>query len=406
MRDLSIDNPWAKAAPRHQPARLDSLTRQTALTLFALLLLGRSLQGAEREHWLSGVELQKQLRQPVSASWSRDPLATLLRNLALSQHVCIVLDRRVDPGFPLDLSVEEEPLAETLRRIADERNLGVSVLDSVVYVGPAPVAAQLRTISALKHEDLKGLPPARLRALQERKDWHWEDLATPRDLLAELAQQKSLQVEGAEQMPHDLWRGYELPPLAWTDRLLLLLVQFDLDFQLSADGKTLTVIPLAAHARISRSYPAHGQATELADKWRRQLPEADVTTKGDRVVVLARVEDHERIDPSQPASTGKTANTGKPIKNKAGKQVFQLAVDKTPVRQLLAQLGPKLGLTFEFDEEVLRKAGRSLDDLVSFSVREASLDELLTAALTPAGLKFERHERRVSISPEAKAGSN
>jgi hypothetical protein len=86
----------------------------------------------------------------------------------------------------------------------------------------------------------------------------------------------------------------------------------------------------------------------------------------------------------------------------AGKQVYQLAVEKKPLRNLLEQLAQKLDLELEFDEPAIKAAGRSADELVSFKVKDASLDELLKAAASPAGLACERKDKHVKVVPAAK----
>jgi hypothetical protein len=264
-----------------------------------------------------------------------------------------------------------------------------------VYIGPQVVAERLRTLSALSHEALRNLPAASRRPLQERRAWQWEDLTTPRELLANLARQSDAKIEGQEQVPHDLLRGADLPSLAWIDRLLLLAVQFNLSFQLEQEGAVVRLVPLPEHAEITRSYPARGQAAALAQKWRGQLPAARIKADGDRVLVVARIEDHELLEQAQRSGSAKRTTV------KPGKQVYQLAVEKVPVRQLLSELGRKMNLEFEVDEATIRQAGRSLDSLVSFKVQDASLDELLAAALAPAGLAYTRQDRKVKISPAA-----
>ncbi len=361
----------------------------------ALLTQPPQTAAAEHANWLTGNALHQQLERPLGVSWTGAPLGPTLQKLAHHQQVCIVLDRRVDPNRKLDLTVEAEPLSIVLQRVAVQQGEGTAVLDSLVYIGPPVVAERLRTLSALGHEALRKLPPANRRPLQERRAWQWEDLATPRELLANLARQGGVKIEGQEQIPHDLLRSADWPPLAWMDRLLLLAVQFNLGVELEQEGALLRLVPLPEHAEITRSYPAHGQAAALAQKWRGQLPAARINADDDRVLVVARIEDHELLEQAQRGGSAKRTTV------KPGKQVYQLAVEKVPVRQLLSELGRKMNLEFELDEPAIRQAGRSLDSLISFKVQDASLDELLAAALAPAGLAYTRQDRKVKVSPAA-----
>lgn len=370
--------------------------------LVALLsgVLATQLAAADTPAWHTGAAVEQQLRTSTTGSWTGVPVVQVLRSLSTAQRVAIVLDRHVDPHGKVELSVTEEPLSVVLGRIAVQQGQGTSQLDAVVYVGPLGVAERLRTLRALLHEQMRELPAAARRPLVERRAWRWEDLATPRELLAQLAAQaKGVTIEGLEQIPHDLWRGADLPPLAWIDRLLLVAVQFDLTCQIASAGTTVRLVPLPEHVEISRSYPGHGQAAALAQKWSKQVPASRVSADGDRVTVVGLVEDHDLLEEAQRSGSARRTTV------KQGKQVFKLSVEKAPVRQVLRQLEQKLSLEFHWDEAALQQAGRSLDALVTFKVENASLDELLAAVLEPAGLTFSRQERRVQISPAAaKAG--
>ena len=368
----------------------------SAAAVSALFAQPTRSSAAEHLAWLTGNALHRQLERPLGVSWTGAPLGPTLQKLASSLQVCIVLDRRVDPNRKLDLAVELEPLSLVLQRVADKQGQGTAVLDSLVYIGPQAVAEQLRTLSALRHEDLRKLSAANRRPLQERRGWQWEDLATPRELLADLGRQGGVIIEGQEQIPHDLLRGADLPPLAWLDRLLLLAVQFNLSVELEREGTAVRLVPLPERSEITRSYPAHGQAAALAQKWKGQLPAARITADGDRVQVVARIEDHELLEQAQRGGTAKRTTV------KPGKQVYQLAVEKVTVRQLLGEFTRKMNLEFDVDEAAIRQAGQSLDALVTFKVKDASLDELLTAALSPAGLTYTRQENTVKVFPVAK----
>ena len=83
----------------------------------------------------------------------------------------------------------------------------------------------------------------------------------------------------------------------------------------------------------------------------------------------------------------------------AGEKVFTLTVKQQRVGPFIRQLCKQLGLDARFDQAALDAAGVSLDTVVSFRVQQATLDELLRAALEPAGMTFSRQGRAVEIGP-------
>ena len=161
-------------------------------------------------------EFQQRLAQPVDILWKGNPLRAALRGLSEAQQVAILLDRRVDPGQKLDLTIQGKPLEAALQTIADRCGLGVSRLGAVVYLGPPSAAQRLRPAAAAFAQAVRRLPTATQRKFFQSKALAWEDLSTPRDLLAQLGQQSGVEIDGLERVPHDLWAAADLPPLRWS----------------------------------------------------------------------------------------------------------------------------------------------------------------------------------------------
>ena len=63
------------------------------------------------------------------------------------------------------------------------------------------------TLAWLRREAVAALPAARRQALSAERAWEWDDLATPRNLLAALATEARVKIEGLDQIPHDLVAG-------------------------------------------------------------------------------------------------------------------------------------------------------------------------------------------------------
>jgi hypothetical protein len=219
-------------------------------------------------------------------------------------------------------------------------------------------------------------------------------------LLEGLAKSGKVKLRGLEAVPHDLWAAADLPSLPLIERLTLLLAQFDLTFAYEDKGRTILLVDLPEDVAITRSYPGGAKPAELAEKWGELLPGSQVEVDGRMVRVTGRLEDHERIAVTG-SKTGGRGSTRTKVTGEA-QTLYTLTVREKPLGPLLAELGKLLKLDMRYDRDKLQQAGISLDDRVSFSVKDVSLDELLQAALTPAGLEYSREASTVKIEPAGK----
>jgi hypothetical protein len=78
-------------------------------------------------------------------------------------------------------------------------------------------------------------------------------------------------------------------------------------------------------------------------------------------------------------------------------QRFTLKIDNQPAGRVLDQLARQLQLEVEWDAALEQSPALGREANVSCDVRDADLDELFAAVLTPAGLVFERDGKKVSI---------
>ncbi|HXT57480.1 MAG TPA: hypothetical protein VN699_02545, partial [Pirellulales bacterium] len=200
-----------------------------------LLLAGRGAMAADPLPWLSGSAMREQLARPIKLAWSGMPIRKGLADLARSQRLAILLDRRVDPGRPLELRLDDVPLELALERIARSRHLGLSWYGPLVYFGPEAAAERLKTLAALRVADAKSLPSSARAPFARQQPWRWNDLTTPRELVEQLAIEAKIEIAGLEQIPHDLWAAADLPPLSWTDRMTLIANEFDLTFRFDGE---------------------------------------------------------------------------------------------------------------------------------------------------------------------------
>lgn len=343
--------------------------------------------------WATGAAIGQQLAAPVSVSWSNLPLVRALKSLGTAQRMAVVLDRRVDPERPITLAIDQEPLGEALDKIARHLKLGYCQFGPIAYFGPPAMARRLRTLAALRLEELRQLPSPATRKLLMMRSWHWDDLTEPRQLVDDLAAEAGVEIGGADKIPHDLWPAADLPPLSWIDRLTLVAAQFELSFELDKTGRRAQLVAAPATVVLTRSYRAGADAAAVARRWAKALPDARVVVDKNRIRIEGRLEDHE---------AAQQRLRGKPMEQTtvtAGKEVYQLSVENAALDQVVGQVAERLNLEFDWDRAAIDAAGIATDQLVTVKVQDASLDELVRAVLAGTGLAFRRDDRKISLYP-------
>jgi len=303
--------------------------------------------------WLTGNALQEQLAGRVDVFWSGVPLRQAVSSLSHVQRVAVLIDRRVDPGQELDLKLDGLPLDRVFREIAAARGLDVSWVGPVAYMGPTQAAARVRTLAELRRKETRSLPAIAARKLLSPKRIQWDDFATPRDLLAQLSLESGVEISGLDQVPHDLWAAADLPPLSLVDRLTLIAGQFDLTFQIAADGSAVALVPVPDDLPIAHGRPGGSERAQLAG----------------------------------------------PSHGRQGEKRYTVREGKGQLGPLLEQLASRLDVTLRIDHEALQQAGISLEQPVSFSVENATFAELFDAVLAPAGCTFRREGDVIEIRP-------
>jgi hypothetical protein len=357
------------------------------------ILLGCNLAHSADVSWTTGKKLDEQLATPVTVSWTNLPLGRALASLAETQHVAILLDRRIDPDREISLSLSRRPLADAFQQIASETQTGYSQFGPLAYFGPESSARRLRTLGAICLDQGRALATNAARKFLVLRSWQWEDLSEPRELVAHLAAEADVKIVGAERVPHDLWRGANLPPLSWLDRMTLVLAEFDLTFKIEHGGTEIEIIKLPGQIAVTRSFAATRDAAKLARTWSRSLPDARITVDKGRIQVVGRIEDQDWIE---------NRLRGKPLDRPvvtAGPEVYKLSVEKAALESVLNQLATRLELQLDWDRAAIDRARISTDQLVTVQVSDASLDELLKAVLAGTGLNFRRAGQRISIFP-------
>jgi len=339
--------------------------------------------------WKTGDDFRRQLRQPVGFSWQENPIRAALGNLSRNRQLAIWLDRRVDPGVPLDLSVEGISLHDALRRIAASVGCVVSYPGPIAYIGPRDATAKLATIAALRRQDVTRLPePIRMR-FELRDVWQWDELSSPRELLQQLCQRAGIKLVNLERIPHDLWPAADLPALSLTDRITLVLAGFDLTFEIARDGSAIRPMPMPAEAQLERTYPLRSTNRGIARKLAETLPAATLSRDGKQLTVTGSWEDHETVA----AALRGERPTGKQVAE--GETRFDLRVSNEAVGAIVKVLAEHEKLTVKVDPAIQA----NLQQRVSFDLKQAKLEEVLEQALKPVGIAFQLKAGTLELRP-------
>lgn len=349
----------------------------------------RRTAAAAEVDWKIGLEFRKALEQPIGIKWAENPVRDAIRNLSNNQQVAIWLDRRIDPSSKLEFELEDVPLGLLLDQLCEKYKVRKAVVGPVVYIGPPDTAEKLATLAALKRQHV-GQQSASERARWSRAvAWSVPKLAEPRELVRELVRESGATLQNPEAIPHDIWPAIPLPPLTLADRLTLVLAGFDLTFEQSPDGSTIRIIPAPNTVEYEQSYAWRGQNQSLAAQLQKKFPEIKVRATEDKVFVTAKHEIHEQIDRMM---SGETVRT---VKVAPGGKVYSLRVDNQSAGAVVKTVAKELGKEMVYDPALLEK----LKTNVSFTVKDANLQELLDKVLKPLDLTFEMNEASLIIKP-------
>jgi hypothetical protein len=342
--------------------------------------------------WKTGAEFETQLNSLVGIRWAANPLRRALSTLAHHQGVAILLDRRVDPDQEIDFSAQNTELRQVLERLSEQLGLGVCQVGPVIYLAPRETTAVLATVAALREEEENALAPTTRSKLRRARPLQWPELTTPRALIEHMAGEVGLQVEGSEQIPHDLWPAVDLPPLGFAKQMSLVLAGFNLTYEYDRQGSGIRLKPLPATAVIQREHVLRGSPTRVVAEIQRRFPNARLAVNANRLVVEGTIEEHDAI---------RQLLAGGPVKQRpaappAQAQVlYTLEIQNQPVGGIATALAKRLGREVRFDPRTTEKLGQ----LVSFQVKEATLEELLNALFQPVGLSYRIDEQTMVVLP-------
>ena len=167
------------------------------------------------------------LATPVTATWAGLPLRQVAARLAEIGGIAIVVDRRLDPDTSITLDISAEPLDAVLARVAEAAQADVAPYAGHVRLVPRGSAAALAAAERMRATELRAAGASLRTRATKAATSSWEDGAVPRELVARVAAEAGIEIDGLDALPHDHFPQARLPALAHADQLDLLLAHFD-----------------------------------------------------------------------------------------------------------------------------------------------------------------------------------
>ncbi|MCA9247703.1 MAG: STN domain-containing protein [Planctomycetales bacterium] len=358
------------------------------------------VRAQQPETWLTGRELSSH-RQAVlpSLTWSNRTLEEALLSFAEAQRIAVYRDRRIDPNVSLQLTLHDVRVGEVYAQIATACMASAVDVGPVTYIGPQASAHELRTLIALRFAELARLPEARQVAFRAKRSVAWSDLATPKELVSGLASEADIDVVGLDVLPHDLWAAGSLPPLSWIERMTLLTIGFERTFEFSPNGQQVQIIPIRRPVAIVRHYPNTTAIRSIESRKDSLVPGVLFKVVRDRMYVKGKLEDHERVDALLRGDPLDRQRNRPPATTPKEVRIARFAVENKPLRPVLEQLARGLNVKVTFDETAIRAAGIALDQQVSVTIENATIEQTIAALLQDSGLTFERRADDFLIRP-------
>ncbi|MFI4874454.1 MAG: hypothetical protein ACIALR_03925 [Blastopirellula sp. JB062] len=342
--------------------------------------------------WNTGVAFEKRLETRVDLHWEEVPLSDALDRLAKSQEIAFFLDRRINPDQLISISAKETPLDLVIQMLAQKASAGSCQVGSAVYIGPPDTAEKLATVAAVQTDFARQSRDGVVHALFEKEAVSWPELTEPRRLLTKLAERNRLSFGNLEAaVPHDLWRAGELPEMAVSESLTLLLAGFGATYRFSEDASgepQLQLIPLPEDPRLTRRISFRGNAKEAATKITTEFPKLTVSTQPGALILTGKAEEITLAGEMLRGETIRRTNVT------PGEKRYTLTVEQQPLGAVLNSLAKSLSLELEVADE----AQSALHQRISFSVDKVDVPRLLEAVFAETTLRYEKDEQTLKVT--------
>ena len=355
------------------------------------------LRADEPVRLLTGSALQKALQSSVSWSADNVPLRSQLESLRQQTGILVLRDRRLDPRFPVSVDTGFVPRAVVLQQLAGAIPQCHSVVtDNYVLLGPADRVGRLPVLLKLASEQLnswKKLPSNRL----PRKAFGdilpaWSAGTAPREILERAAAECGIELENPELLSHDVWDAVSLPRMTFAELACLVLVQFDLQPELSVDKAVVRLRPIDPGAVLELKHSVSVRQKPLVQKaWQQLHPDAALKWSSANVVLSGGIDlQGDLLGILQ--STAQARTTEAPVtEDSLRTRLFQLMGERVTVEYLVQEFR-KNRIVIEIEGEETAEVGAVLKAQVDLAVVREKLPGL---KFFPA--LFGRQFRRVEV---------
>ena len=292
---------------------------RTAVSLcVAWAFVSSSAIAAEGDFISLSPELVLSLDESIGVSWQATPLEDAAASLPPRLETPVLLDRRLDPNHKLDLVALQATRREVLEQLAVAADCGCRSRPE----GRLLRAAGNGATPCHDYRPAKTTGHARAAENSEATATGGATrlplLAEPRLLIAELCQEAGLVCVNLDDLPHDLWRPADLGELPWTDRLSLILIQFDAVYQIEYDAGRLMLGAAPREPRVVQSIRRTSAAEQTLATMAESYADFSFNSAGGNIEVTGLVETLR--DLNQPRSQRRT-RTSRP-----GRRVVQASL--------------------------------------------------------------------------------
>ncbi len=361
--------------------------------------------------WLGGIGFvnagDDQFPTPVAvslaASFSSITEGQTLRQVcgSMSQacDLVIYLDRRIDPDQRLAAEIAGPTVADALTQICLPLSCSWCPVDELVIIGPAAEIGIAGTNMLIEWHNLSASSSAVRRGLTEQHAVSWPKLATPDEVLKEIANTWKLDVSNV-QLPHDHFPETDLGEVRVTTAIGALLSGFELGFHIIPESGVVEILPTEKYAnkRLERKYPDVSLSIADRNLVVRDITESDVTVLKRAAggwLLSGSAENHGRMEQLLLRAGNRTkAGRGRV---EGVQKTYSLRLENKPAKAVLETLCRQGNLELEFENPMDQR----LETVISLTAEKETLENLIAKVAQSAGLQAILQSSKVRIaSPE------
>ena len=375
---------------RVQPSESHDRRLVVALAIVCQAVCG-ALAAEVPRNLLSEAAFNRALTEPLTARFDEMELGVLLRTLSDERRLAFLIDRRIDPTRTVSWRTGGEPFLDSVADRLSAHHASARAVGSTVFVGPEDSLKKLRTVIALRMEELRAKGNSALKqqfAVLRDHSISWTEATEPRQVLSDIGQRWGMNLIGVDEVPYDLWREGLIYDVNLVEALSLVLIQHNRTFEWDQEAKSVTIVPMPEKVWIERRHqiPA-ARRDSLLDDIGGVLDSIDHSLERDRLLVRASIEEHEKIATALGQRPGKSTPTkvsAAPLKQR----LFTLTAEKVRIGDAFQALREQ-GITIEYDDQAFRAANIDFTKRVDLKLNKASAELFLSILCEPLGVAYD-----------------